>query len=201
MTLEGRRSLAYRERGGLGELHGHATCRIRTGQPRPDLAKLARLADIVEEAPSNGRKVVVFSFFRNVLQAVTALLDGVALGPFTGSVPPGKRQGLVDEFTTRQGPRVLVSQIQAGGVGLNIQAASVVIITEPQWKPTIEEQAIARCHRMGQVRPSTCTGCSPRTASTSGCSTSWPPKPSSSTNTSAAANSKRPPLIQSTSPT
>jgi SNF2 family DNA or RNA helicase len=45
-----------------------------------------------------------------------------------------------------------VSQIQAGGVGLNIQAASVVVLTEPQWKPTIEDQAIARCHRMGQVR-------------------------------------------------
>ena len=55
-------------------------------------------------------------------------------------------------------------------MGLNIQAASVVILTEPQWKPTIEEQAIARCHRMGQVRRSTCTGCSPRTASTSACS-------------------------------
>ena len=37
-------------------------------------------------------------------------------------------------------------------MGLNIQAASVVILTEPQWKPTIEDQAIARCHRMGQVR-------------------------------------------------
>jgi len=48
---------------------------------------------------------------------------------------------------------VLLSQIDAGGVGLNIQAASVVIITEPQWKPSTEEQAIARCHRMGQVRP------------------------------------------------
>ena len=45
-----------------------------------------------------------------------------------------------------------MSQIQAGGVGLNIQTASVVILTEPQWKPTIEDQAIARCHRMGQVR-------------------------------------------------
>ena len=43
-------------------------------------------------------------------------------------------------------------QIQAGGVGLNIQAASVVIICEPQWNPAIEEQAIARAHRMGQVR-------------------------------------------------
>ena len=48
---------------------------------------------------------------------------------------------------------MLVSQIEAGGVGLNIQAASVVILTEPQWKPTTEEQAIARCHRMGQARP------------------------------------------------
>jgi SNF2 family DNA or RNA helicase len=34
-----------------------------------------------------------------------------------------------------------------------IQAASVVILTEPQWKPTVEDQAVARCHRMGQVRP------------------------------------------------
>lgn len=38
-------------------------------------------------------------------------------------------------------------------MGLNIQAASVVILTEPQWKPTTEEQAIARCHRLGQIRP------------------------------------------------
>jgi SNF2 family DNA or RNA helicase len=60
---------------------------------------------------------------------------------------------MVDQFTARRGPAVLVSQIQAGGVGLNIQAASVVILTEPQWKPTVEDQAIARCHRMGQVRP------------------------------------------------
>jgi SNF2 family DNA or RNA helicase len=59
---------------------------------------------------------------------------------------------MVDQFTARPGPAALVSQIQAGGVGLNIQAASVVILTEPQWKPTIEDQAIARCHRMGQVR-------------------------------------------------
>jgi superfamily II DNA or RNA helicase len=75
-----------------------------------------------------------------------------AVGPLTGSVPPSARQAMVDEFTARARPSVLVSQIQAGGVGLNIQAASVVIIAEPQWTPAIEEQAIARCHRMGQVR-------------------------------------------------
>ncbi len=63
------------------------------------------------------------------------------------------RQLLVDRFSSQREPVVLVSQIEAGGVGLSIQAASVVILTEPQWKPTTEEQAIARCHRMGQVRP------------------------------------------------
>ena len=59
---------------------------------------------------------------------------------------------LIDEFAARTGPSVLVAQIHAGGVGLNIQAASVVIICEPQWNPAIEEQAIGRAHRMGQVR-------------------------------------------------
>ena len=115
-------------------------------------AKLGRLVEIVEEASANGRKVVVFSYFRDVLDTVAAVLGAVAIGPLTGSVPPVQRQALVDEFGARRGPAVLVSQIQAGGVGLNIQAASVVILTEPQWKPTIEDQAIARCHRMGQVR-------------------------------------------------
>jgi SNF2 family DNA or RNA helicase len=71
----------------------------------------------------------------------------------TGSVAPAARQQIVDEFTGRLEPGVLVSQIEAGGVGLNLQAASVVILAEPQWKPTVEDQAIARCHRMGQVRP------------------------------------------------
>ena len=47
---------------------------------------------------------------------------------------------------------MLVSQIEAGGVGLNLQAASVVILCEPQVKPHVEAQAIARAHRMGQIR-------------------------------------------------
>jgi hypothetical protein len=48
---------------------------------------------------------------------------------------------------------VLLAQIQAAGVGLNMQAASVVVLCEPQIKPTLEHQAVARAHRMGQVRP------------------------------------------------
>ena len=116
-------------------------------------AKLGRLVEIAHEAAANGRKVVVFSFFLQVLKAVTTALGDLAVGPLTGAVPPIQRQRLVDEFSSRREPAVLISQIQAGGVGSNMQAASVVILTEPQWKPTSEDQAVARCHRMGQARP------------------------------------------------
>jgi len=118
-----------------------------------DSPKLRRLVRIVEEAADNNRKIVVFSFFRDVIERVHTAVGTLAVGSITGRVPAARRQELVERFTTTRGPAVLVNQIQAGGVGLNIQAASVVILTEPQWKPSTEEQAIARCHRMGQVRP------------------------------------------------
>ena len=122
------------------------------GDGRRPSAKLERLAEILDEAADNGRKVVVFSFFRATLEVVCSMVGDAAHGPLTGSTPAEDRQKLVDEFTAVDGHAVLVSQIQAGGVGLNMQAASVVVLTEPQWKPSAEEQAIARCHRMGQVR-------------------------------------------------
>lgn len=115
-------------------------------------AKLQRLCELVKEAEENGHKVVVFSFFRDVLATVQRALGPAALGPLTGSLSAARRQQLVDEFTAHPGHAVLLSQIQAGGVGLNLQAASVVIICEPQLKPTLEAQAVARAHRMGQVR-------------------------------------------------
>ncbi|MEK8228849.1 C-terminal helicase domain-containing protein [Oerskovia sp. M15] len=59
---------------------------------------------------------------------------------------------MLDDFTASPVPRALVSQIDVGGVGVNLQAASVVILCEPQVKPTTEAQSVARAHRMGQVR-------------------------------------------------
>jgi SNF2 family DNA or RNA helicase len=151
VTLEGPALAAYRDAVASGNFMAMRRAAYAPATTA-DSAKLARLAEIIEEASSNGRKVVVFSYFLDVLQVIASMLGHLGVGPLTGSVPPVKRQGLVDQFTSRKGPAVLISQIQAGGVGLNIQAASVVIITEPQWKPTTEDQAIARCHRMGQVR-------------------------------------------------
>uniref|UniRef100_UPI000CD5AFBA DEAD/DEAH box helicase n=1 Tax=Streptomyces sp. SM11 TaxID=565557 RepID=UPI000CD5AFBA len=115
-------------------------------------AKLERLRELVGEARDNGLKVVVFSYFREVLGAVGDALGPEAYGPLSGSVPPARRQELVDAFSAVDGHAVLLSQIQAGGTGLNMQAASVIILCEPQIKPTLEHQAVARAHRMGQVR-------------------------------------------------
>ncbi|QKG26414.1 SNF2-like protein [Actinomadura verrucosospora] len=115
-------------------------------------AKLARLTELVDEAARTGLKVVVFSYFRDVLAAVELMVGPAARGPISGSMPAARRQQLVDDFTAEPGHAVLLAQIQAGGVGLNLQAASIVIICEPQVKPTMEEQAIARAHRMGQAR-------------------------------------------------
>jgi len=126
----------------------------RAAYARPEhSAKLQRLVELVAEAAENGLKVVVFSYFRDVLGTVKEALGAEALGPLSGSVPPARRQRLVDEFTAASGHAVLLAQIEAGGVGLNLQAASVVILCEPQLKPTVEQQAVARAHRMGQVRP------------------------------------------------
>ena len=61
-------------------------------------------------------------------------------------------EAVVDEFEKAPAGAVLPAQIQSGGTGLNIQSASVVIICEPQFKPSIENQAVSRAYRMGQTR-------------------------------------------------
>jgi superfamily II DNA or RNA helicase len=141
---------AYRE----AVLSGNFMAMRRAAFAHPEKsAKLRRLREIVAEAEGNGLKVVVFSYFRDVLAAVAQALGPAAVhGPLAGGQSPAQRQALVDAFSAVPGHAVLLAQIEAGGVGLNLQAASVVILCEPQLKPTIEHQAVARAHRMGQVR-------------------------------------------------
>ncbi|WP_212967528.1 C-terminal helicase domain-containing protein [Lederbergia ruris] len=79
-------------------------------------------------------------------------LYGKTFEAIIGDVPNARRQEIIDEFTRAQPGSALISQITAGGVGLNIQAANIVILCEPQWKLSIEEQAISRAYRMGQSR-------------------------------------------------
>ena len=117
-----------------------------------DSSKAARMMELISEAAADGRKVIVFSFFLDTIRKVASLVGNQCFGPINGSISPQRRQEIIDEFDKAPAGAVLVAQIQAGGTGLNIQSASVVIICEPQFKPSIENQAISRAYRMGQTR-------------------------------------------------
>ncbi|MDO4760330.1 MAG: DEAD/DEAH box helicase [Corynebacterium sp.] len=117
--------------------------------PSPMSAKVERIREIVEEATAEQRNVLIFSYFRDVLSRLESELGARCVGVISGDVPPAGRQTLVDALG--QSGNVLLAQIGAGGVGLNIQKASVVILAEVQVKPSLEDQAIARAHRMGQT--------------------------------------------------
>ena len=122
----------------------------------PDLkysSKMNRLKEIIEDAKNDDRKVLVFSYFLDTIARIQeALGTQICLNPINGSVNVNRRQEIIDEFENAPAGTVLCAQIQSGGTGLNIQAASVVIICEPQVKPSIENQAISRAYRMGQSR-------------------------------------------------
>ncbi len=115
-------------------------------------SKAVRLLELCDEAREDGRKIIIFSYFRETIRAVQRLLGKRALEPITGSVSPQKRQEIVDAFTEAEDGTALICQVQAGGTGLNIQAASVIIFCEPQIKPSIENQAVSRAYRMGQLK-------------------------------------------------
>lgn len=117
-----------------------------------DSSKAQRLLEIVQDAREEERKVLIFSFFLDTVAKIAAMLGDSCMEPITGSVSPSRRQEIIDEFDKAPAGSSLVAQIQSGGTGLNIQSASVVILCEPQIKPSIENQAISRAYRMGQAR-------------------------------------------------
>lgn len=117
-----------------------------------DSGKAKRLLEICEAARLENRKIVIFSYFIDTLRKVSSFLGERCKGVIDGSVPAAERQHLIDEFVNAEAGSTLVCQIVAGGVGLNIQSASVVILCEPQWKPSTENQAISRVYRMGQAQ-------------------------------------------------
>ncbi|WP_280769567.1 SNF2-related protein [Salipaludibacillus daqingensis] len=123
-----------------------------SGKTPKDSPKLKMLIELCDQAKDNGHKVLVFSFYKSTLQKVHTHLRDRAFEPITGSITNNKRQEIIDDFTKAPDGSVLINQIEAGGVGLNIQAASVNILCEPQWKPSTEEQAISRAYRMGQAK-------------------------------------------------
>jgi superfamily II DNA or RNA helicase/predicted nucleic acid-binding Zn finger protein len=100
------------------------------------------------------RKVVVFSEFERMTHLAGEELRKLGIGfvSLHGGVPSRKRGALIEQFRNDPACKVFLST-DAGGVGLNLQAASVVVNFEPPWNPARLEQRIGRVHRLGQSRP------------------------------------------------
>jgi SNF2 family DNA or RNA helicase len=117
--------------------------------------KLDEFAELVHELAIEGpHKIVVFSQWEVMLRKAAEVLDRLGVGYSTlhGGVPGKDRRALLDRFRDDPSCRVFLST-DAGGTGLNLQAADTVINLEVPWNPAVLEQRVARVHRMGQHRP------------------------------------------------
>jgi len=120
-------------------------------QTRHD-TKIEELMDILEEKLEDPReKVVIFSQWQRMTHLVELELQekGIGFVHLNGSVPSKHRGQLMETFKEDLDCRVFLST-DAGGVGLNLQSASMVINLDIPWNPAVLEQRIARVHRLGQ---------------------------------------------------
>jgi superfamily II DNA/RNA helicase len=114
--------------------------------------KIDELIYIFEEALADPlQKIVIFSQWERMTRLVAQELEARDIGfaNLHGGVPSIERQGLLQRFQNDPECRIFLST-DAGGVGLNLQAASIVINLDIPWNPAILEQRIARVYRMGQ---------------------------------------------------
>ena len=135
-----------------------ACCHPRLILPESPLtgAKLALFGQVISELLENRHKALVFSQFVGHLEILREYLDGKKIDYryLDGSTPTKARQDQVARFQKGEGDLFLIS-LKAGGLGLNLTAASYVIHMDPWWNPAVEDQASDRAHRIGQQHPVT----------------------------------------------
>ncbi len=117
-------------------------------------AKLDLLLELTDSLVAEGRRILVFSQFAEMLGLIGEALDarGQQWQTLTGQTPGIQRAELVARFQNGGVPLFLIS-LKAGGVGLNLTAADTVIHYDPWWNPAVEAQATDRAHRIGQDKP------------------------------------------------
>ncbi|MFU2180851.1 SNF2-related protein [Streptococcus pluranimalium] len=114
--------------------------------------KLDSLKALLLQIKENGRRVLIFSQFRGMLDIVEENLAEIGLTAYkmTGSTPADQRQEMTKAFNMGSKDAFLIS-LKAGGVGLNLTGADTVILIDLWWNPAVEMQAISRAHRIGQT--------------------------------------------------
>jgi superfamily II DNA or RNA helicase len=117
--------------------------------------KMQRLFELLEEAIAGNHKVLIFSQFQKQLLEIEKHIHERQWSCLRLDGQTRNRQALVDKFQSADGPPVFLISLKAGGYGLNLTAADVVIHFDPWWNPAAEAQATDRAHRIGQTRPVT----------------------------------------------
>ena len=120
---------------------------------RGEAAKLEACLQLIQSAMDGGHRMLVFSQFTSMLEILQKNLDeaGIACFTITGSTSKEKRLQLVKEFNEGSVPVFLIS-LKAGGVGLNLTGADMVIHYDPWWNLAVQNQATDRAHRIGQTK-------------------------------------------------
>ena len=115
-------------------------------------AKLDRMEELVENCTSNDEKVLIFSNWTQMTDAICNKLksEGHKVGVITGETPDSSRQEIVDVFQNSSDLKVLVGTIGAMGTGLTLTAATTVIFLDEPWNKALFDQAVDRAHRIGQ---------------------------------------------------
>ena len=115
-------------------------------------SKLKMFEELVDEIVSSNRKVLVFSQFTRMLDILQKTLQKKGIDHLYLSGKTKNRKALVDEFNTNDKMKVFLISLKAGGTGLNLTSADNVIIFDPWWNMSVENQAIDRAYRMGQTK-------------------------------------------------
>ena len=120
--------------------------------PGYDSGKFELLKELLEESFESGRKILLFSQFREMLAIIRRWLEEKSINYLYLDGATKNRQQLVDQFNQDEKVKLFLISLKAGGTGLNLTAADTVVIYDPWWNPAVENQAIDRAHRIGQTK-------------------------------------------------
>ena len=117
-------------------------------------SKLSLCLELIKRAISGKHRILLFSQFASVFPIISKLLDNEGIKYFTldGHTKANERLELVDEFNKNEEIKVFMISLKAGGTGLNLVGADMVIHLDPWWNVSAENQATDRAHRIGQTR-------------------------------------------------
>jgi SNF2 family DNA or RNA helicase len=109
--------------------------------------------DLLDKVLAEDHKALVFSQWTSLLDKIEPLLTAADIGFARLDGSTRDRAGVVAEFQSESGPRIMLVSLKAGGTGLKLTAADHVFLLDPWWNPAVEDQAADRAHRIGQERP------------------------------------------------